>query len=138
LSDTNSDRRACRPATSYCGPGGPVNRLLKEAETALPAFDGDGDDAQPMVTPLGLFNRTQTWPTKWSFCRRLALDVWATGLGHEARACACYDNKNTYLQALLETGATGLEPATSGVTGRARGAMVFHPTTRKSPISRNF
>jgi hypothetical protein len=55
---------------------------------------------------------------KWSFCRRLALDVWATGLGHEARARACYDNKNTYLQALLETGATGLEPATSGVTGR--------------------
>jgi hypothetical protein len=33
---------------------------------------------------------------------------------------ASMDNANAHLQALRETGATGLEPATSGVTGRYR------------------
>jgi hypothetical protein len=36
------------------------------------------------------------------------------------------------------TGATGLEPATSGVTGRARANTILHPKARKSPISRDF
>ena len=34
-------------------------------------------------------------------------------------ARVCPDNKTCYLQALRETGATGLKPATSGVTGRS-------------------
>jgi hypothetical protein len=34
--------------------------------------------------------------------------------------------------------ATGLEPATSGVTGGARGPKILHATTRKSQISRDF
>jgi hypothetical protein len=37
-----------------------------------------------------------------------------------------------------ETGATGLEPATSGVTGRAMGPTILHASTRKTPISRHF
>ncbi len=35
-------------------------------------------------------------------------------------------------------GATGLEPATSGVTGDARGNTILHAKTRKSTISREF
>jgi len=30
------------------------------------------------------------------------------------------DNRNSYYQEIFEAGATGLEPATSGVTGRFR------------------
>jgi hypothetical protein len=37
-----------------------------------------------------------------------------------------------------ERGATGLEPATSGVTGRARGVTILHGATRKSLNSRGF
>src|SRR5581483_8414300 len=36
----------------------------------------------------------------------------------------------------METGATGLEPATSGVTGDARANTILHGTARKNPISR--
>jgi hypothetical protein len=36
------------------------------------------------------------------------------------------------------TGATGLEPATSGVTGRASTAMIYHQATRKGSNSREF
>jgi hypothetical protein len=36
------------------------------------------------------------------------------------------------------TGATGLEPATSGVTGRARVLTILYATPRKRPNSRNF
>jgi hypothetical protein len=38
----------------------------------------------------------------------------------------------------METGATGLEPATSGVTGRARATTILPATTRKSLLSRCF
>jgi hypothetical protein len=37
-----------------------------------------------------------------------------------------------------ETGATGLEPATSGVTDHARGNTILPVKTRKSPNSRDF
>jgi hypothetical protein len=50
-------------------------------------------------------------------CRAFRQSVWATGLGHEPHWSVWSDNRNAYLQALQETGATGLEPATSGVTG---------------------
>jgi len=46
--------------------------------------------------------------------------------------------KDAFLQALLETGATGLEPATSGVTGRASTATIYHQATRKGSNSREF
>jgi hypothetical protein len=69
------------------------------------------------------------------FLQAFGAGCWATGLGHEARAFACYDNKNTYLQALLETGATGLEPATSGVTGRASVATILQPATVWAPLA---
>jgi hypothetical protein len=39
---------------------------------------------------------------------------------------------------MSETGATGLEPATSGVTGRATGVSILHGATRKIPDSREF
>jgi hypothetical protein len=48
------------------------------------------------------------------------------------------DNENRLDARGSETGATGLEPATSGVTGRARGATSLHGTTRKSLNSRVF
>ena len=51
-------------------------------------------------------------------CRYFAQIVWATGLGHEARWSVSSDNRQCLFAALRETGATGLEPATSGVTGR--------------------
>jgi hypothetical protein len=38
----------------------------------------------------------------------------------------------------LEAGATGLEPATSGVTGRARGSMILYRMARKSLDSWEF
>ena len=47
--------------------------------------------------------------------------VWATGLGHAAEGEVRLDNRNAYLQALQKTGATGLEPATSGVTVERHG-----------------
>ena len=44
---------------------------------------------------------------------------------------AYIDNKNASLQALRETGATGLEPATSGVTGR----VGHHDAPRRTPLN---
>jgi hypothetical protein len=38
----------------------------------------------------------------------------------------------------LRDGATGLEPATSGVTDHERAPPILHAKTRKSPISRGF
>ncbi len=44
-------------------------------------------------------------------------------------ACAASDQTTppAYLQALRETGATGLEPATSGVTGRRSNQLNYAP-----------
>jgi hypothetical protein len=42
---------------------------------------------------------------------------WATGLGHEASGCVCPGNWKRLFTGTLP-GATGLEPATSGVTAR--------------------
>jgi hypothetical protein len=42
------------------------------------------------------------------------------------------------VERIVETGATGLEPATSGVTDHARGITILHQMARKSPISRDF
>ena len=39
---------------------------------------------------------------------------------------------------MCKAGATGLEPATSGVTDLERGAMILHETAQKSPFSREF
>jgi hypothetical protein len=41
-------------------------------------------------------------------------------------------------QVLRKTGATGLDPATSGVTGRARASTILHGATQKNPDSREF
>jgi hypothetical protein len=49
----------------------------------------------------------------------------------KSRLRAYQDNRNVQLQALRETGATGLEPATSGVTG------VRKPFQRVSSSRRN-
>jgi hypothetical protein len=38
--------------------------------------------------------------------------------------------EHAYLQALLKTGATGLEPATSGVTGRRSNQLNYAPEGR--------
>src|SRR4051794_30552378 len=40
--------------------------------------------------------------------------------------------------AQIRTGATGLEPATSGVTGDARANTFLHGKAQKSPVSRDF
>ncbi len=67
---------------------------------------------------------------EWPFCRPFVLGVWATGLGHDAHRRVRPDNQNAYLQALRETGATGLEPATSGVTGRRSNQLNYAPAGR--------
>jgi hypothetical protein len=46
--------------------------------------------------------------------------------------------EDVYCRANGGTGATGLEPATSGVTGRARGVTILPATIRKSLLSRRF
>src|SRR6266516_5730623 len=43
---------------------------------------------------------------------------WATSGPQERRSGFVGDNRNSYLQGDCEAGATGLEPVTSGVTGR--------------------
>jgi hypothetical protein len=61
-----------------------------------------------------------------AICRHIARIVWATGLGHEPTSGVWTDNENAHLQALRKTGATGLEPATSGVTGMFQQATIGH------------
>jgi hypothetical protein len=48
------------------------------------------------------------------------------------------DNRIVHFAGIWRTGAMGLEPATSGVTGRARGATILHGMTRKNLTSRDF
>ena len=57
--------------------------------------------------------------TCFAICRDLSRMVLGPRLGHRNVVRACTGNINCRLQELRETGATGLEPATSGVTGRA-------------------
>jgi hypothetical protein len=70
--------------------------------------------------------------------------VWATGWGHGAHCGVWSDNKMPYFQAFQEAGATGLEPATSGVTGRVDhrnvddvrcGIALSMPSRRRSQVA---
>jgi hypothetical protein len=52
--------------------------------------------------------------------------------------CRCVRSRFGVVERLDETGATGLEPATSGVTGRARASMILNRPTQRNPASREF
>ena len=57
---------------------------------------------------------------------RLASHVSATRLLPQFKLYAPYETTQSLLQALFETGATGLEPAASGVTGLHVGGLQWH------------
>ena len=55
---------------------------------------------------------------------------------HGGRGVAASARGEKRVPAVAETGATGLEPATSGVAGRARSATILQEAARRSPSSR--
>ena len=79
------------------------------------------------IDPL-LFVRPATSSlAKCPFCRSFAWQTtghdWATKRG----SASCWTTEHTHLQALRVAGATGLEPATSGVTGRRSNQLNYAP-----------
>jgi len=82
-----------------------------------------------------LFVRPATSATnKSQFCRAFAGQTTGYDLATSLRFEPDLATQNAYLQALQETGATGLEPATSGVTGLFHGSDGWRRLTRNRSI----
>jgi hypothetical protein len=66
----------------------------------------------------------------WSVCRLFHRSFGPRGWATKRLAASKRTTTPAHLQALQETGATGLEPATSGVTGRRSNQLNYAPEGR--------
>jgi hypothetical protein len=83
------------------------------------------------LEPVSLCGRTRDRSRK-GYLQALSAQTSGQDWAMLGRFRVCVDNRTADLQALQETGATGLEPATSGVTGRASVVTILHGAIRKS------